>query len=129
MKTSSRLKVRILVESTRAGVSSRGNAARTFVSSSSVARQEEAAKQSQGAAVANGTSKLNRAPIAWATATTFYSHEAKAFASGQNDETIDSYEVIPDEKEEPSPSLIARSKVKRGVIVECRRSVSHSGYV
>jgi hypothetical protein len=121
MKNSARRSVRLLVDATRSGVLPRRHAARTFVSTSSASRQEQSTRRTSGANTVTATDKLKRAPIAWFTATTSYSEEAKAFVSGPDNEHIDSFEVIPDEKEEPTTSIIARSKVRRGIIVECRR--------
>ena len=124
MRTSARNSVRVLVDFSRLSVGSGRKASRTFVSTSSLARQEKAPKGTTSNATAK-IGKLDRVPIAWTTATTSYSQEANSFVSGNDNDTIDSFEVIADEKEELPTSLIARSKVRRGVIVECRRSVSH----
>ena len=125
MRTSARNSVRVLVDFSRLSVGSGRNASRTFVSTSSLARQEKALKGTTSNATAK-IGKLDRVPIAWTTATTSYSQEAKSFVSGNDNDTIDSFEVIADEKEELPTSLIARSKVRRGVIVECRRSATYA---
>jgi len=65
----------------------------------------------------------DRIPIAWTTAATTLSDEARAFVAGSENESLSSFEVIPDEQDNSSQSILARSRVRKGVIVECRRYV------
>ena len=121
MKASAHRSLRLLTDVAKLGVSPRRHAVRTFTSTSSVARQEKSARRTTGANTVPSMDRSNRTPIVWTMATTSYSEEARAFVSGPDAEHIDSFEVVPDEKEEPTMSILERSKVRRGVIVECRR--------
>jgi len=63
----------------------------------------------------------DRIPIAWTTAATTLSDEVRAFVGGSENESLGSFELIPDEQDGSSRSILARSRVRKGVIVECRR--------
>jgi hypothetical protein len=127
MKSAGRQSLRVLAE---VQGSTSQQFARTFACSTRRFKQVKNAGQgrypTQSANVQHETKPKivkDRIPIAWTTAATTLSDEARAFIAGSENESLSSFEVIPDEQDGSSRSILARSRVRKGVIVECRRYV------
>jgi hypothetical protein len=127
MKSAGRRTLKILAE---ARGSPSAQHFRTFACSTGTSKQARNAGQGKpsnhSASLGQdtkSTAKVGRIPITWTTAATSLSDEARAFVSGSENESLSSFEIVPDEQDSPPQSILARSQVRKGVIVECRRYV------